>query len=358
MNYGRRQFLGSAVCASTAPWFDQTTFAQTGAPALGESDPSNAKICHRLDAKSISDDDLKFLQQIGLPWVRLEFGEAEIGLDALRSVQQRFARYGMRIYSGVHYSYRSPKVQLGQEGRDREIEIYCQFLRDLGKLEIPVASYDFHPGNTYTTKMVQRRGYTTREFDLNDFHNKVEKQMFSREYSADDIWANYTYFMKAALPVAKEAGVKMALHPDDPPLAKMNGVAKLFTHYDGYHRAEQIAGNSPNWGLTFCVGTWSEGGDRMGKNVFEMIQDFGRRGKIFEVHFRNVTGPLPHFVETFPDDGYMDMYQVMKALRQVGFNGAVEPDHVPRLAGDTGILRAGTAYCIASIRTLLRQANR
>ena len=83
--------------------------------------------------------------------------------------------------------------------------------------------------------------------------------------------------------------MKLALHPDDPPLAKMNGVAKLFTHYDGYRRAEQIAGNSRNWGLTFCVGTWSEGGDRMGKNVFEMIRDFGGRGKIFEVHFRNVT---------------------------------------------------------------------
>jgi mannonate dehydratase len=95
----------------------------------------------------------------------------------------------------------------------------------------------------------------------------------------------------------------------------------------------------------------------MGKNVFEMIRDFGGRGKIFEVHFRNVTGPLPHFVETFPDDGYMDMYQVMKSLRQVRFSGAVEPDHVPRLAGDNGLLRAGTAYCIACMRALLRRAN-
>jgi mannonate dehydratase len=92
-------------------------------------------------------------------------------------------------------------------------------------------------------------------------------------------------------------------------------------------------------GLTFCVGTWSEGGEKMGKNVFEMIRDFGGRGKIFEIHFRNVTGPLPHFVETFPDDGYMDMYQVMKSLRQVKFNGAVEPDHVPA-SRRSGILRA------------------
>ena len=324
---------------------------------FARDDADNTKLAHRLVAKSITDDDLLFLQQIGLRWVRLEFGEGETSFDTLRAAKERFARFGMRIYSGVHYSYRSLKVQLGQPGRDKDIETYRQFLRDLGKLEIPIASYDFHPGNTYTTNMVQRRGYTAREFDLNDFRTKVEKRDFDREYSADDIWANYTYFMKAALPAAEEAGVKLALHPDDPPLTKMNGVAKLFTHYDGYRRAEQIAGGSRNWGLTFCVGTWSEGGDKMGKNVFEMIEDFGGRGKIFEVHFRNVSGPLPHFVEAFPDDGYLDMYQVMKALRKVKFNGAAEPDHVPKLAGDTGMLRAGTAYCLVYMRALLQRAN-
>ena len=94
--------------------------------------------------------------------------------------------------------------------------------------------------------------------------------------------------------------MKLALHPDDPPIAKMNGVAKLFTHYDGYARAEKIAAGSKNWGLTFCVGTWSEGGDKMGKDVFQMIRDFGGRGKIFEVHFRNVSSALPRFEETFP----------------------------------------------------------
>jgi mannonate dehydratase len=345
----RRRLLQSLACAAGFP-----VFAQTPAKSIDESDPGSIKLCHRLNAKTVTDDDLHFLQQIGLRWVRLEYEQGDVPLDTLRAAQQRFAGFGMQIYSGVHYSYRSTKVQLGQPGRDQDIETYCQFLRDLGTLRVPIASYDFHPANTYTTNMVQRRGYTAREFDLNDFRNRVEKQAFEREYSADEIWANYTYFMKAVLPVAEKAGVKLALHPDDPPLAKMNGVAKLFTHYDGYRRAEQIAGNSPNWGLTFCVGTWSEGGDRMGKDVFQMIRDFGGRQKIFEVHFRNVTGPLPHFVETFPDDGYLDMYQVMKALRQAGFTGAVEPDHVPRLAGDTGLLRAGTAYCIAYMRALLR----
>ena len=107
----------------------------------------------------------------------------------------------------------------------------------------------------------------------------------------------------------------------------MNGVAKVLVHYEGYKRAEQIAGSSKHWGLTFCVGTWMEGGDKMGKDVFGMIDDFGACGKIIDVHFRNVSSPLPHFVEAFPDDGYMDMYQIMKALRKVRFNGSAVPDH-------------------------------
>ncbi|MBK7931679.1 MAG: mannonate dehydratase [Bryobacterales bacterium] len=221
-----------------------------------------------------------------------------------------------------------------------------------------VANIDWHPANTYTTSIVESpRKYKAREFSVDDFRNKVEKQAFDREYSADDIWATYTYFMKAVLPVAEKAGVRLALHPDDPPLAKMNGVAKLFVHYDGYARAEKIAAGSKAFALTFCVGTWMEGGAAMGKDVFQMIEDFGARGKIADVHFRNVSSPLPRFVETFTDDGYVDMYEVMKTLRKVKFNGTVVPDHVPEFAGDKGIRRAGTAYCIAYMRSLLRRAN-
>ncbi len=348
----RRHFLQSLWGSGAMP-----PLAQIAARRTSRDQAGDIKLAHRLNATSVTDDDLLFLQQIGLTWVRLEFPEAELSFEDLRAAQQRFARFGMRIFSVVHPSYRSLRVQLGRPGRDQDIEVYCGLLRNLGRLEIPVASYDFHPANTYTTSYVQRRGYTAAEFDLHDFRTRIEKQAFEREYSAEDIWSSYSYFMKAVLPVAAESGVKLALHPDDPPLAKMNGVAKIFTDYNGYRRAEQIAGQSPHWGLTFCIGTWSEGGDRMGKNVFEMIRDFGGRGKIFEVHFRNVSGPLPHFVETFPDDGYMNMYEVMKALRQAGFSGAAEPDHVPKLAGDDGMLRAGTAYCIAYMRALLQRVN-
>jgi mannonate dehydratase len=348
----RRDLLALPLAAAAA--------AQTRAPSrkvIDEYDPGNIKLAHRLPVRNLSDDDLLFLKQIGMRWARAEFGN-QAPFDTLRATQERFRKFGIEIYSAVHYAYRSLDVQLGRPGRDRDIETYRTFLRDCGKLGIPVSNYDFHPANTYTTaEVITPRGYRARQFRLQDFREKVEKQAFEREYSAEDIWASYTYFMKAVLPVAEEANVKLALHPDDPPLARMNGVAKVLVHYDGYKRAEQIAGSSKHWGLTFCAGTWMEGGDQMGKDVFGMIADFGRRGKIVDVHFRNVSSPLPDFVETFPDEGYTDMYQVMKALRQVRFSGTVVPDHVPQLAGDTGIRRAGTAYCIAYMRALLRRAN-
>lgn len=323
--------------------------------AIDEYDPGNIKIAHQIPWTS-SDEDLLFLKQIGLRWAQVSWGNETPDVDAMRAAQTRLAEYGIGIYSGRHNAYSSLKVELGQPGRDADIETYCDFIRALGVLEIPLCVYDFHPANTYTTARAEQRGYAAREFDLEDFRTKVEKDRFDRTYSAEEIWENFTYFIRAVLPVAEAAGVTLAMHPDDPPVAVMNGVGKLITHYDGYRRAEEITGGSKHWGLLFCVGTWSEGGDQMGKDVFEMIRDFGGRGKIHEIHFRNVSGPLPHFVETFPDDGYLDMCEVMKTLREVGFNGLLIPDHIPGLAGDDN-RRAGLAYCVAYLRALLRRAN-
>lgn len=349
MSLTRRALFGLPLAAA-APAF-------SAAPV-----PSPIKLCRRLPA-DISDDDLLFLKQIGLRWARVRFGNGEPDLDAMARVQKRYADYGMRIHSAVHSAYREIDLQLGRPGRDKHVARYRKFLRFCGELEIPVASYDFHPANTYTTARVTTdRGYVAREFKLADFRNRVEQQKFEREYPVEEIWKYYTEFMQATLPVAAEAGVVMSLHPDDPPLAMMNGVGKMFVHYDGYARAERISESiegkgAPHWGLTFCVGTWSEGGEEMGKDVFEMIADFGARGKIAEVHYRAVSSPLPDFVEAFPDEGYLDLYAVMRDLRKVGFEGAIMPDHVPALVGDTGINRAGTAYCISYMRALAERAE-
>ncbi|MDP6041797.1 MAG: mannonate dehydratase [Candidatus Latescibacteria bacterium] len=324
--------------------------------AIDEYDADNIKIAHQIRWDA-SDDDLLFYKQIGMRWVQMYWASDEPDVDEMRKLQERLLQYDIQIYSGRNRGYHSQKIQLGQDGRDEDIERYCLFIRTLGELGIPMSVYDFHPANTYTTHQVERRGYTARAFDLDTFRKEAEKDRFDRTYSVEDIWDNYTYFINKVLPVAEEANVTLALHPDDPPVKNMNGVGKLVTHYDGYHRAEEIADGSDHWGLLFCVGTWSEGGEQMGKNVFEMIEDFGGRGKIKMIHFRNVSAPMPYFEETFPDDGYMDMQKVMSALRKVGFSGPVIPDHIPRLVGDENS-RSGLAYCISYMRAVLRQANK
>src|SRR5262245_61703742 len=191
-------------------------------PVIDEYDPKNIKLAHRVPSTA-SDDELLFLQQIGLRWARVELQAAESEYAALSKVQERFQSYGMRIFSAMHPAYRSLRIQLGQPGRDDDIEQYRTFLRSCGRLGLSLANYDFHPGNTYTTATVPRRGYLAREFNLKDFRARVEKQRFDRQYSAKEIWEAYTYFFQAVLPVAEKADVKLGLHPDDPPLALLNG---------------------------------------------------------------------------------------------------------------------------------------
>ena len=348
--FDRRDFLHFPLAAAAV---------LNAAPPAGKDEyaEDNTKIATMIDVRKATDDDLLFLKQIGLRWVHASFGNEATSHEFIKSTQERLARYGLKIHCGIHDAYRSLRLQLGQPGRDQDIETFQAFLRDLGRAGVYCSKIDFHPGNTYTSKVIETpRGYKVREFAVDDFHGKVEKQRFERTYSAEDIWANYSYFIKAVLPVAEKAGVRLALHPDDPPIPAMNGVAKVFTHYDGIKRADEIAGGSKFWGLTFCVGTWSEGGGKMGKDVYGMIEDFGARGKIFAVHFRNVSSPLPRFHETLPDDGYLDMYRVMKALRKARCTASLIPDHYPSLTGDTN-RRIAEAYSIAYMRALLQRAN-
>jgi mannonate dehydratase len=149
------------------------------------------------------------------------------------------------------------------------------------------------------------------------------------------MWANYEYFIKRVLPVAEDAGVRLQLHPNDPPVTHL-GVARIFSSRKAFRRALEIANYSPYSGFLFSVGCWAELS--------------GSRGHILQARFRNVSSNLPDFHETFPDNGYLDMYRVMRALREVNFNGMVVPDHVPRCAG-------GEAYIFGYIRALIQAVN-
>jgi mannonate dehydratase len=154
--------------------------------------------------------------------------------------------------------------------------------------------------------------------------------------------------------VAEKSGVKIGLHPDDPPVSPLGGVARIFTNYSSYERAFEIA-NSANFGACLCVGTWGEGGKDMGRDPVQAALAFGAKKKLFKIHFRNVSAPLPKFQETFVDNGYMDMYKVMKALRQVNFDGIIIPDHVP--GGGAMYPQANYAYTLGYMKAMRDRVN-
>ena len=155
-------------------------------------------------------------------------------------------------------------------------------------------------------------------------------------------------------PVAEEVGVRIGIHPDDPPVPVLAGVPRcIFSTFDGYRRA-MVTANSPNVGICLCCGTWLEGGKRlMHKDPDEVIRHFGA-AKIWKIHFRNVSAPLPHFTETFMDNGYFDMYKIMKALRDVNFDGIVILDHTPGVVGKHYVEQA---YGFAYMKALRNRAN-
>jgi mannonate dehydratase len=210
-----------------------------------------------------------------------------------------------------------------------------------------------------TEREATRGGASARAYDqdkatVGHWHGREYALPLSHErvYEAAEIWENYRTFIAQVAPVAEEEGVRIGIHPDDPPQPELGGVPRcIFSNHEGYAKAMDIAA-SPSVGICFCVGCWLEGGPLMGKGVLESIKDFA--GKIFKVHFRNVTAPLPHFVETFIDDGYMDMYRVVKQLKAIDFNGVLIPDHIPMMANDA---RIGTAYTIGYMKALLKRVE-
>jgi mannonate dehydratase len=354
----RRDLLKLPVMAAACGLLSGSAMARNAKPMapMDEADPESTKIAIKLTVQHTTDEELLFLKQIGLRWLHADFGDAA-SYDFIRATRDRFAQYGLTIDCALMEAYRSTRIQLGQPGRDEDIEKFNTFLTDCGRLGIRTSHIDFHPGNTYTTNMITtHRGYTAREFSVVDFRDKVEKKMFDRDYTAEEIWANYGYFLDAVLPVAEKANIKLAHHPDDPPISPMNGVAKVFINYAGYKHAEDVVSKgSKHWGLCLCLGTWLEGGDTMGKDAATMIREFGGRDKLFTVHFRNVSSPLPRFHETFQDDGYQDMYLLMKALREVRSTASLIPDHYPGIVSDAN-LRIDNAYMVSAMRQMLRRA--
>lgn len=310
-----------------------------------------------------TDQELAFIKQMGVEHVVLWTGGDKASYEYYASRRALFENAGLKVYGfGDTAVHNQDAITLNLPGRDARIEEYKNHLRNLGRAGIPYTTYAHMANGIWSTEReTTRGGAPARAFDLEKaLHGWWDHAEYSmplsheRVYTQDEIWENFIYFIRQVAPVAEQAGVKIGIHPDDPPVPELAGVPRcIFSSFEGYRRALEIA-DSPNVGMCLCVGCWLEGGEQMGKDVLETIRYFGERKKIFKVHFRNVSQPLPHFVETFIDDGYMDMYRVMKALRQVEFDGVLIADHIPLMAGDH---RLGAAFTIGYMKALVDRVN-
>ena len=144
------------------------------------------------------------------------------------------------------------------------------------------------------------------------------------------MWDNITYFYERVIPVAEKWNVKMALHPDDPPISPLRGIARICNSAENYRRIMNIV-PSPINGLTFCQANFRA----MGENIYELAQEFCESGKVFFVHFRDIEGQAYRFHETFHDNGPTDMPRMLEIYHRAGFRGPIRPDHAPTLAGES-----------------------
>lgn len=171
----------------------------------------------------------------------------------------------------------------------------------------------------------------------------------------DTYWERMTYFLERVVPVAAEYKVKIACHPNDPGMPngkKWRGVVPVLGRVEGLKRFVTIKEN-PYHGLNFCQGTICEGLENPDKEIHDVIRWFGSRKKIFNVHFRNIEGRIGDFRETYPDNGDVNMIEALRTYREVGFDGMIMPDHVPRVAGDPGG-RKGFSFCFGYIQALIQ----
>lgn len=332
------------------------TAAPGGSLATLPSIPSGIKI--GTYAKNPSSENILYLRQLGVTWISSgDITPETATTKGFAQMREQWEAGGFRVYNesarlapNGKAVLNVPEIVLNLPGRDERIGEFLNYIRFLGKAGIPYMTYGFEGnGNWRSGSAVTRRGYLASDCDMAspNFHGgwngTVYKEPLShgRVFSRDEVWDNFTYFIKKVAPVAEDSGVKIGIHPDDPPQPVLAGVPRLFTSFEGYKRAIEIA-DSPNIGVCLCVGSWLEGGSKIGADPVEVIRYFGSRKKLFKIHFRNVSSPLPHFTEALMDDGYYDMYKVMETLAEVNFDGLVIPDHVPELGTPAGPTQAVT----------------
>jgi len=248
------------------------------------------------------------------------------------------------------------KARLGQAGRDEEIDKVCRTIRAVGEAGVPMMEWRFWPDFFWDERVgyyeIPGRGQAgLRAFDYSRIKNLPAFQEIG-EVSEKEMWERFVYFTKPIVEAAERANVRLSMHPNDPPVPVMRGVARIFNHTDGLRRFLREVPSKAN-GITFCQGTITE----MGVKVLDEIRYFGGLGKINLVHFRTVRSTVPKYTEVFIDEGDIDMLEAMRTYRAVGYSGPFVSDHTPKVEGDTPWGHMGRTFSHGYMRALVQAVN-
>ena len=268
--------------------------------------------------------------------------------QSLKTIRDNFNAAGLELYALEGDEFDMSRIKLGLPGRDEDIEKYQMMLTNMGRLGLKLLCYNFMAGVGWfrsRNDLKERGGALTSGFDIADIDNNVPLKL-----SEEQLWDNYAYFIRAVMPAAEAAGVKMGLHPDDPPLSPLFGYSRILTSADAYRRAMALS-DSPSHGITFCQATFRT----MGEDVFKLIPEFGKR--IFFLHFRDVTGSKTCFRETFHDNGPTDMVELLRTTLKHAPDCLIRPDHTPTMAGESnenfGYTMQGNLFATGYIKGIL-----
>ncbi len=284
-------------------------------------------------------------------------------VESLTRLRERVESHGIRLdmlplpLSSVPIAHaENPAILLGKTPeRDREIDGICEMVRNAARAGIPALKYNLTLlGVVRTGTAPGRGGARYSAFDYSSARQDPPLTEAGR-VGEDEAWERIEYFLKRVIPVAGEHKVRMACHPHDPAMPRgkgFRGVERVLGSVDGLKRFVDLA-DSPYHGLNFCQGTVAEMLDNPARDLPAVIRYFGRRRKIFNVHFRNIRGGFLKFQESFPDDGDVNMIEAMRVYKEVGYDGMIMPDHVPRIDGDDGG-RQAFAFAFGYIQALIQ----
>ncbi len=319
-----------------------------------------------------TDDELKMYKQMGINHLEISFADDELDYETMKTIVERFRNFeegGFDILLATNGKLqKNTAIHLALANRDEEIERTKEFMKNLSSLGIDTMAIAWQPFGISRSNSTPKsiHGANAGASDMEEILNFPLKG--ERIYTREEMWETFEYFLDAILPTCEETGVRMALHPNDPPVPYLEGVGSLIISADDYRRAFELAGDSPYLGMKLCTGCWLEGGLLFSDDFLGDIDEFVRRGKVFEVHFRNVTAPLDsdysgYFEECLAQDGYADMYEIMKQFIRSGYNGAIFCDHSHRsvnseLLGSKTNMATSNAYIMGLINAARNEVGK